>query len=619
MRRRARGARPPSVVVLSQSMSSMMPGLLMVLLHHSATAHASRANPGCSAAGGVDTLNMPGGDLPGSPHTLAEPRPALCAALCNHTSRCEVWTYHAPHCSGHGEGRPAAGICYLKTSVASQPAGNPCTCTGAKGGKPLPPAPPPAPPPPPPGNRDACPLTHRPAKPPTGAKNVLYILVDDLRPSLSPYGQTQVHTPNIQKLADNATVFLRAYCQEAVCSPSRNSFLSGRRPDHTRAWNFINHFRQADTGLEVPHSKVTGGFLRNISVPQSKGAAGECGTQCTTEPRCHSWSYTAAAQVCTLSSAPLSGGNVERDMMSTAGRRGNLSKACSMNWTSLPEMFRKQGYLTQGTGKIYHTEEGGSTGCWDGTGMPPNQDPISWTPNGSMFDVNALAPMVGCAETVQTFPHGCADNATLDGEMLSPLPEGKRELCDKVILDDAVAKLQKAAAVWKATGQPFFLASGFRKPHTPWRFPAPFLDYYRKDQTVDVALHGILDKSVPDIAISSFDFQDPYILMSKESAMSNRLAYYAAVSWMDHQVGKLLGELDSLGLTGNTVVVFHADHGWSLGEHGQWQKFTNWEAGVRVPLIIRDPYSPQSHGQKSVALVPIHSIAVAGCVIVGSF
>jgi iduronate 2-sulfatase len=88
---------------------------------------------------------------------------------------------------------------------------------------------------------------------------------------------------------------------------------------------------------------------------------------------------------------------------------------------------------------------------------------------------------------------------------------------------------------------------------------------------------------------------------------------------MDHQVGKLLGELDSLGLTGNTVVVFHADHGWSLGEHGQWQKFTNWEAGVRVPLIIRDPYSPQSHGQKSVALVPIHSIAVAGCVIVGSF
>jgi iduronate 2-sulfatase len=64
----------------------------------------------------------------------------------------------------------------------------------------------------------------------------MHVCAADLRPSLSPYGQTNVHTPNIQKLADNATVFLRAYCQEAVCSPSRNSFLSGRRPDHTRAW-----------------------------------------------------------------------------------------------------------------------------------------------------------------------------------------------------------------------------------------------------------------------------------------------------------------------------------------------------------------------------------------------
>lgn len=83
--------------------------------------------------------------------------------------------------------------------------------------------------------------------------------------------------------------------------------------------------------------------------------------------------------------------------------------------------------------------------------------------------------------------------------------------------------------------------------------------YYNKDQSVDVALHGILDKSVPDIAISSFDFQDPYILMNKESSMSNRLAYYASVSWMDHQVGQLLDELESLGLADDTVVAFHAE------------------------------------------------------------
>lgn len=239
-------------------------------------------------------------------------------------------------------------------------------------------------------------------------------------------------------------------------------------------------------------------------------------------------------------------------------------------------MFHKNGYLTQGTGKIYHTEEGGQSGCWDGEGMPPNQDPISWTPGGSMYDVNAVAPMVGCAETVEAFQHGCADNATLDGELLSPLPPGKRQLCDKVILEDALMKLQKAAKKLKADGTPFFLASGFRKPHTPWRFPHAFLQYYNKDQSIDVAAHGVLDQSVPDIAISSFDFQNPYTVMDKKDAMSNRLAYYASVSWMDHQVGKLLDELTSLGLDDSTIVSLHACHTlsfyfWSFvsdGHHG---------------------------------------------------
>ena len=244
------------------------------------------------------------------------------------------------------------------------------------------------------------------------------------------------------------------------------SFLSGRRPDHTRTWNFINHIRQADTGLELPRTAVVGGIIANVSVPQTKGAGGECGTQCTSTPACESWSYSARTQTCLLSSAPPSGGNVAPEPMSTAGRRGDLSKPSSQNWTSLPELFHKNGYLTMGTGKIFHTEEGGLTGCWAGEGMPPNQDPISWSPGGSMFDVNALAPMVGCAEQVQAFPHGCADNATMEGELLSPLPPGKRQLCDKVILEDAIAKLRKASEALKAHGTPFFLAAGFRKPHT---------------------------------------------------------------------------------------------------------------------------------------------------------
>jgi hypothetical protein len=229
----------------------------------------------CTDAHGEDGLNLSGGDLPGSPHRLSSAKPALCAAMCNSTAACQIWVYHKAECSPGVSGPHP--LCWLKTTHTRRE-GNPCTCSGAKGGGSLPPAPPSPPQPPvPSSDLGACPLRSV-KKAPKGARNVLYILVDDLRPSLSPYGQTQVHTPNIQKLADGATVFLRAYCQEAVCSPSRNSFLSGkrhadsrpcvwaflslharfveartsysirmytsagRRPDHTRAWNFVNHF-----------------------------------------------------------------------------------------------------------------------------------------------------------------------------------------------------------------------------------------------------------------------------------------------------------------------------------------------------------------------------------------
>jgi len=73
----------------------------------------------------------------------------------------------------------------------------------------------------------------------------------------------------------------------------------------------------------------------------------------------------------------------------------------------------------------------------------------------------------------------------------------------------------------------------------------------------------------------------------------------AAIAWMDSQLGRVLDELESLGLDSNTLVILHADHGWSLGEHGAWQKFTNWEHGVRVPLIIRAPWLPGSAGKRS--------------------
>lgn len=247
--------------------------------------------------------------------------------------------------------------------------------------------------------------------------------------------------------------------------------------------------------------------------------------------------------------------------------------------------------------------------------MPPNQDPPSWTPGESMAHVNGVAPMLGCGGDPGriNLPHGCAVNATIDGIQLG----GGGKLCDQVIYDDAVQKLRRAKEGHDATGQPFFLAVGFRKPHTSWRFPAPFLQFYPDASQIDVAEHGVLDPSVPSIAISSFDFQNPYQEMDKLTAQKSRLAYYACVSWMDHQVGKVLDELDSLALSSSTVVLFHADHGWNLGEHGQWQKFTNWETGVRVPLIVRDPALAQSHGARTAALVELVDVYPTLCELAG--
>ena len=81
-----------------------------------------------------------------------------------------------------------------------------------------------------------------------GRKNVLYIVYDDLRPDISAFGASYMKTPNIDKLAlsEGSVLFNRAYCQQSVCSPSRMSFTTGRRPNTTQAWNFLNHFRQAD-------------------------------------------------------------------------------------------------------------------------------------------------------------------------------------------------------------------------------------------------------------------------------------------------------------------------------------------------------------------------------------
>ena len=99
-------------------------------------------------------------------------------------------------------------------------------------------------------NPNAIPLPPQPIiKTPGHAHNVLLIVSDDMRPEMfRAYDRAEMITPNLDALAQQATTFHRAYCQQAICGPSRNSFMSGRRPQRTQAWNFLDHFREPRGG-----------------------------------------------------------------------------------------------------------------------------------------------------------------------------------------------------------------------------------------------------------------------------------------------------------------------------------------------------------------------------------
>jgi hypothetical protein len=177
---------------------------------------------------------------------------------------------------------------------------------------------------------------------PAGARNVLYILVDDLRPDVAPYGASWMVTPNLQALARNASVFTNAYTNIAVCSPSRMSFLTGRYPHHTLTWNFVNHFRQADCA-ETPDRGITGRHYKQLTV--LNGGAAQCCTFCTAENgTCAAWTYEVSSGVCSLHSNPNGDAPAKGYIF---GRCGRLDRR---GWTSLPQWFTEHGWLTAGTG-----------------------------------------------------------------------------------------------------------------------------------------------------------------------------------------------------------------------------------------------------------------------------
>lgn len=288
-------------------------------------------------------------------------------------------------------------------------------------------------------------------------KNVLFIVVDDLRPQLSfAYRQTVTLTPNLDQLAKEGLVFSRAYCQQAVCAPSRNSFMTGRRPDTVKAWNFLNHFREPGIGDK---------------------------------------------------------------------------------WISLPEYFKLHNYTTLGGGKTFHP------------GLPPFYDePRSWSQQMGYY---------------LFIPEVCPGEESYCGS-----DEALTDFYDYRLAQNSIDALQLA----KNLSAPFFIATGFRRPHKPWRIPQKIFSMYPNWTDIEVAKSSNHSLGMPPIAFNEGNFKvsgtkyksDFNIPLPQDVQQKVRLAYYASVTWVDSMVGAVLNELDELGLRNNTVVVLFGDHGYVL-------------------------------------------------------
>jgi len=358
-----------------------------------------------------------------------------------------------------------------------------------------------------------------------GKFNVLFIAVDDLRPEAGCYGNPLIRTPHIDALAARGTLFNRAYCQQAVCSPSRTSLLTGLRPDTTKVYDLQTHFR-----LHLPEV------------------------------------------------------------------------------VTLPQHFKQHGYDTRGFGKIFH----------GGLDDPESWTVPHWRPGGPGYGKpETLAAMAEeqkelrgrlgrPVEVLQRDPKtgaplrvsrpkfrvrgpawedpDVADNALPDGKTTDRAIETLRQLKDKR----------------------FFLAVGYLKPHLPFVAPKKYYDLYRRED-LKLAPNPLPPKDVPAMALTSWGELRNYKGIPKKGPLSDEMAldlihgYYAATSFVDAQIGRLIGELDRLELRDRTVIVLWGDHGWQLGEHGLWCKHTNFEIAARVPMLFSVPGQKRA-GAKTGAL-----------------
>jgi iduronate 2-sulfatase len=238
--------------------------------------------------------------------------------------------------------------------------------------------------------------------------------------------------------------------------------------------------------------------------------------------------------------------------------------------TTLPQMFMKNGYYVARVGKMYHYGNPGDIGT---NGL---DDKVSWGErvNPAGLDKTALEPDI----INYTPKRGLGSSMSF----LSDKEGNDIDHTDGKVATEAIKLLEKHK------DEPFFIAAGFYKPHCPWVTPEKYFNLYNIDQMSLPEISEDTPKKYLELALASTR-PWPYFGITPDQARECILAYYAAISFVDAQIGRLLDALDSLGLADNTIVVFWSDHGYHLGEHGLWFKQSCFEESAKCPLIIKAP------------------------------
>ena len=383
--------------------------------------------------------------------------------------------------------------------------------------------------------------------------NILFIIVDDLNDYIGVLnGHKQAKTPNIDKLANEATNFKNAHANVPVCQPSRNSLFTGILPHRSKDFGWTPHFKQ-------PHLK---------------------------------------------------------------------------NKTTFIELLKQNNYETYGTGKILHANKRNYWSEW-GIEEKYNYGPHASNISQDGIDGHPLVPepfksvniVDGSFSPLSNIPYvlDSLGNRVEIGwrynkkEKFNYVDEIERDLMpDEMHAEWICNKLTELNKI--NNKNPFFMAVGFVKPHTPLYAPKKYFDMYPLENIIlpEIKEDDIEDthytKNYPKSTMGLHYYEKLIESYRGNKGLRQFLrAYLACISFVDDLVGKILNGLEKNNFSKNTIVILTSDHGWQMGQKNYLYKNSPWEESTKIPLIIKIPGSMPSVVLEPVSLIDIFPTIIEMC------